>query len=247
MEAEVEPQLPFHHRSKQAETYPPFCYAGPVSSVTRPLRKDAERNRQRILRAAQEVFADRGLTASLDDIAHHAQVGVGTVYRRFPDKEALIDALFEARMEEFVAIAERALAQEDPWDGLVFFFEHAVGMQAADRGLKELVLCSHRGQERVRSVRQRIAPVVEQVVVRAVEAGVLRPDVSHHDMPLVNMMVGAVADAAQDVDGDLWRRYLGIVLDGLRAERTTATPLPVPALGDEDLDRALQAWRPPRR
>jgi AcrR family transcriptional regulator len=219
----------------------------PVPSVTRPLRKDAERNRQRILTAAREVFAARGLTASLDDIAHEAGVGVGTVYRRFPDKEALIDALFEARMEDFRALAEHAASVEDPWEALVGFLEGAVGMQAADRGLKELVLCSGRGLERVATVRGQIAPLVAQVVARAVDAGVLRADVSHRDIPLINMMLGTVADAAREVESDLWRRYLGIVLDGLRAERAAPSALPVPALGDEDLDRAMQAWRPARR
>ena len=84
----------------------------------RPLRKDAERNRQRILEAAGELFAERGLGVTLDDVAHHAGVGVGTVYRRFPDKEVLIDALFEQRIEAIATIASEALEIEDPWDGV---------------------------------------------------------------------------------------------------------------------------------
>src|ERR1700730_8059433 len=91
----------------------------------RPLRQDAERNRLRILQAAREVFADRGLDASLDQIAVHAGVGVGTVYRRFPDKDALIDALFEERIGEVAAAGQDALAAPDPWQGLVDFLQQA--------------------------------------------------------------------------------------------------------------------------
>lgn len=218
-----------------------------MPSVTRPLRKDAERNRLRILEAAREVFAERGLTASLDDIAHHAEVGVGTVYRRFPDKEALIDALFEQRMEDFGRITEQALEHEDGWDGFVWFLEQAVGMQAADRGLKELLLSSGRGQERVAAVRERIAPLVEQVVARAKAGGALRADIEHLDVPMINMMVGTIADAAREVSPELWRRYLALVLDGLRSERPAPNALPVAPLEREELDCAMAAWKPPRR
>jgi AcrR family transcriptional regulator len=218
-----------------------------VPSVTRPLRKDAERNRRRILEAAREVFAARGLGVSLDEIAHHAGVGVGTVYRRFPDKEALIDALFEQRVADFAAMAAAARRQEDPWEGLVGFLVGAVGMQAEDRGLKELLLSSEHGRTRVASVRGRIGPIVGEVVERAKAAGVLREDVMPHDVPLINMMLGTVADAARDTSPELWRRYLGLVLDGLRPAREAPTPLPQPAPGDEVLDSTMQAWRPPRR
>jgi AcrR family transcriptional regulator len=218
-----------------------------VPSVTRPLRKDAERNRLRILEAAREVFAERGLTASLDDIAHHAEVGVGTVYRRFPDKEALIDALFEQRMEDFGRVAESALAHENAWDGLVYFLEHAVGMQAADRGLKELLLSTGRGQERVAAVRDRIAPLVGQVVDRAKAEGTLRADIVQFDVPMINVMVGTIADASRDISPDLWRRYLALMLDGLRAEGPRPDTLPVPPLGQDETDRAMANWKPPKR
>src|SRR5215217_2448988 len=90
-------------------------------STTRPLRADAERNRSRILADAAEAFAERGLDVSLDDIAAHAGVGVGTVYRRLPDKDALIDALFEAKIDAAVALADAALQVEEPWEGLGTF------------------------------------------------------------------------------------------------------------------------------
>ncbi len=219
----------------------------PVPSVTRPLRKDAERNRQRILAAARAVFAERGLGASLDDIARAAEVGVGTVYRRYPDKEALIDALFEERVAEFAAVAEAAAAHEDPWEGFVWFMGEAGGMQAADQGLKELLLSTAHGRARVTGVRDRIAPIVGRVVERAQRAGALRPDVAAQDVPLLNMMLGTIADAARDTSPELWTRYLRIVLDGLRATPEGTSPLPVAALEFEELDEVMQAWRPPRR
>src|SRR3954463_1906613 len=101
----------------------------PLTSTERPLRKDAERNRQRILTAAGELFTERGLGVTLDDIARHAGVGVGTVYRRYADKELLIDALFEQRPEMMCAIATDALELADPWDGIVHFFEQGSELQ----------------------------------------------------------------------------------------------------------------------
>src|SRR4051794_21946295 len=104
------------------------------------LRADAARNRERILAAAAEAFAGGGLTVTLDEIARRAGVGVGTVYRRFPDKDVLIDALFEQRIAELVALAVEAREAPDAWTGLVHFFEAGLALQAADRGLKEVLL-----------------------------------------------------------------------------------------------------------
>src|SRR3954471_19846352 len=94
-----------------------------VESLGRPLRADAERNRRRILAAAREVFARRGLDAGLDEIARHAGVGTGTVYRRFPDKNKLVEALFEERLDQVLACAQRAAEHPDPWEGLTTALE----------------------------------------------------------------------------------------------------------------------------
>ena len=130
------------------------------TDVERPLRRDAQRNRQRILAAARREFAERGLDVSMDDIARAAGVGVGTVYRRFPDKEQLIDALFEDRMAEMVELVERCLAIEDPWDGFVTFLAEMCGRQSADRGLKELLLSTSRGEIGRASCRERVSECV---------------------------------------------------------------------------------------
>ncbi len=214
-----------------------------VPDTYRPLRKDAERNRVRILQAAGELFAARGLGVTLDDVARHAGVGVGTVYRRFPDKETLIDALFEQRIETVSAIAEAALAEPDPWAGFVLFFERGLEHQAVDLGLKELLVCSAHGGARVIEARGRLRPLVTERFDRAKAAGVLRADAEPHDAPLIHMMLGSIIDRTRKVEPELWRRYLGLVLDGLRPG--AATPLPLPALDVSSLDAVMRT--PSRR
>src|SRR2546421_2113634 len=147
----------------------------------RPLRADAERNRQRILDAARELFAERGLGVTLNDVAHHAGVGVGTVYRRFPDKAQLIDELFEQRLAEIHALIEEAIEDPDPWHGLTRFLEGALEVQARDRAVKELLFNTPGGAERVAKMRTRMLPLASVLVTRAQESGQLRPDAAAQD------------------------------------------------------------------
>ncbi len=191
----------------------------------RPLRADAARNRQKILEAAAEVFAARGLDATLDDIAHHAGVGIGTVYRRFANKEELIEALFEKAVNEVVELALQAAGVPDSWDGLVWFLEHATEMQAEDLGLRDVVLHGGYGRKRVALARERIVPAVTHLVERAQADGHLRSDFVAADIPIIEMMVSAVADRTNGFAPGLWRRYLVIVLDGLRTGRTATSEL----------------------
>lgn len=218
-----------------------------MATTERPLRKDAERNRQRILEAARELFTEQGLGVTLNDIAHFAGCGVGTVYRRFPDKEQLIDALFEERIGELVAAAEAALTNPDRWEALVGFLEYGLELQARDRGLKELLLSTDEGHARVARVRGRLEPMVAQLIERAHAAGALRPDIAHQDMPVITVMLGAVIDGARDIEPDLWRRYLAIVLRGLRADPTPLEPLPIGPLTEEQLEDVMRCWQPPPR
>jgi AcrR family transcriptional regulator len=213
----------------------------------RPLRRDAERNRRRILAAAAGAFAEDGLAVTMDEIARRAGVGVGTVYRRFRDKELLIDALFEQRIDELVVLAEAARDDPDPWRGLVRFFETFLAVQAADRGLREVVLSGAHGHERVARARARIGPVAETLLERARAAGALRPDVAGPDLALIQVMLGAVADCTREVEPEAWRRFLALVLDGLRTRRDAPGELPVGPLDERRLDRAMAAWRPSAR
>jgi len=194
-----------------------------------PLRADAERNRQRLLAAAKELFATRGLHVTLDDIARQAGVGTGTAYRRFPNKDALIEALMADRIAEIGAIAEEQLHEPDPWRALAGFFEQALALQAADRGLKDVLWSSGHGREQVVHARRAIAGPVTRLVRRALEAGVVRPDMATSDVPLINFMLNSIIDFARDVEPELYRRYLAIILDGLRPRDDVPT-LPVEAL-----------------
>jgi AcrR family transcriptional regulator len=213
----------------------------------RPLRRDAERNRQRILEAAREAFAEVGLSVTLDEIAHRAGVGVGTIYRRFPDKEKLIDALFEDQINGFVAMAEECLGHEDAWSGLLSFFERATESHACDRGFKEVALSGYHGLERCSRARELMLPVVSRLVDRAQADGSLRADVAPTDLPLLQLMLGSLSDCTRDVDPEVWRRYLGIVTDGLRAQGGPPRPLPRPPLRPKQTQEAMRAWRPPAR
>jgi AcrR family transcriptional regulator len=218
-----------------------------MNTSERPLRKDAERNRQRILDAARELFAQRGLGVTLNDIAHHAGVGVGTVYRRFPDKDELIEALFEQRLEELVSQLQAALEDPDPWHGLVGALEYGLALQAGDRGFKELVFASGDGLTRTAQMRARLLPLARQLVARARDSGQLRADAEAPDIPLIQLMLGTVVDVAGDHHPELWRRYLQIFLQGLRATPGPPAPLEVGPLAPADVDAALSNWRPPRR
>src|SRR5438034_7027159 len=151
-------------------------------SGTRPLRRDAERNRQRILTAAAEVFNERGLEVSLDEIARHAGVGVGTVYRRFRTKEELIEALFMDRLDLIAAIGKDAFASPDPWSGLVSFMERMAETMAGNLGLRQMLMLGTYGRDLVAVARQRNAPLVERPVDMVNAARQLRSDIRQTDI-----------------------------------------------------------------
>jgi AcrR family transcriptional regulator len=212
-------------------------------ATARPLRRDAERNRQRILRAAAEVFTEHGLAATLDDVARAAGVGVGTVYRRFPDKEALAEALFTERIDGLVAFAGQALEDPDPWSGLSTFLSRAGGMLAGDRGLRQILMFAAHGSDRVGQARARMLPVVTAMVERAQRAGAVRADLDPTDIPLIELMLTATAGYAHEVRPGIWRRYLALILDGLRPAPGAATPLPEPALTPAEFEQSMRSTR----
>jgi AcrR family transcriptional regulator len=213
----------------------------------RPLRKDAQRNRQRILDAARELFAQEGLGVTLNDVAHHAGVGVGTVYRRFSDKAELIEELFEQQIGELVALMEEALEDPDPWAGLTTFLRRNLELQACDRAFREIITGTPDGAERVSRVRQRMFPLAAQLVQRAQDAGVLRSDFAPSDVPMLFMMLTTVLDSARDVAPDLWRRYLEVFIQGLRAQPHAPEPLSAPALEQRQVPPVMACFKLPRR
>jgi AcrR family transcriptional regulator len=214
-----------------------------MAQTERPLRKDAARNRQRILDAARELFAERGLAVTLNEIAHHAGVGVGTVYRRFPDKAQLIDGLFEQRVDDLRRLMEQALDNPDPWRGLIGFVERSLELQAADRGLRELILGGGAAYEHVAKVRARLQPLAARLLARAQEAGQLRADLTVQDMAILQLMLGSVIDGSRDIDPQLWRRYLAIAVEGIRARPEPVATLPVSPPPFDRVDEILvSSW-----
>lgn len=204
----------------------------------RPLRKDAARNRMLLLEAAHAVFAERGLEASLDDVAHVAGVGVGTAYRHFANKQELAEALFAKHIDEILDEAEKALAIEDPWAAIVTFFWSAAERQAIDMGLHQMLVGQYSATHRV-DMRERLSGPIAVLFERAKTVGVLREGVEPTDAGVVFCLMGTVFTMGAATDTELWRRYLTILLDGLRA--STSGPLPSQALSYNELDKAIAA------
>ena len=201
----------------------------------RPLRKDAARNRELLIAAAREVFARRGIEASLDDVARHAGLGVGTAYRHFANKHELLVAMMSDTLDRIAADAERAAAIEDPWQALVTFLEAALAVQARDRGLREVMLGVYDPDEMER-VHDQLSGPLNEIVRRAKRAGVVRKDLEQTDVGILIAMLCAVTEVAGEADPELWRRYLTITLDGIKPG---GSKLPVKALDEPTMRRAM--------
>ncbi|MGU3436006.1 TetR/AcrR family transcriptional regulator [Actinomycetes bacterium M1A6_2h] len=207
----------------------------------RPLRADAERNKRRIVDSAAELFAARGIDITLDDVAAHAGVGVGTVYRRFANKQELIDGVFEQRFEDLLDRARTILDSDQPWDAMVEFFGCVCEGMSVNRGLGEIVLGSDDGFAKVAAVKAKLDPLVDRIINRAKQSGELRSDVSANDFfPLIHM-VGAATECTAAVDPDNWRRYFAIVIDGLRERPDRTTTLPGRAFTRDEIACVKQA------
>ena len=215
--------------------------------AVRPLRRDAERNRQRILKAAAEVFNERGLDVSLDEIARHAGVGVGTVYRRFRTKEELIEALFLDRLDSVASIADEAYANPDAWRGLVSFMERMAEIMEGDLGLRQMLMFATYGRDLVAVARQRNEPLVDRLVRRAQAAGQLRADIQQTDIPFIVFILTEAAHLAYAANPGIWRRYLTLILDGMQPARADVTPLPVVAMRPEEMEKSMRQTAPRHR
>lgn len=209
----------------------------------RNLRRDAAENKQRLLAAARELFAERGLEVTLNDIAHHAGVGVGTAYRRFANKEEVLDELFAEQTAEFGALADAALIDADPWHGLVDFLEHALALQLRDKGRAQIVNGDRIGAEQHAWNRTVMAPKYRALVERAHAAGVLRDDVVGTDLTFIQVGLNAIMMRSRAAHPDLYRRYLHLMLDGLRAQPGAASSLPVRALTSDETHAVMGPTR----
>ncbi|MGY4710316.1 TetR/AcrR family transcriptional regulator [Mycolicibacterium sp. CBM1] len=212
-------------------------------TTNRPLRKDAQRNRQRVIEAARDLFAQKGLEPNMNDVAHHAGVGVGTVYRRFATKAELLEAVFLDGLKQMMELAELALQQDDSWDGFVWLVEQMAKISATDRGLREMAFSNYSSGTRLNATKEHLVPALTRIVERTQADGYLRPEIAATDMPIISLLAGTVSEFAGGVNGDLWRRYVALFIEGLR-RRPDQRHLPVKALSDTDLGAAMEAWRP---
>ncbi|MFC3743821.1 TetR/AcrR family transcriptional regulator [Paractinoplanes deccanensis] len=191
----------------------------------RPLRADAARNRSSLLAAAAREFAERGPDASVADIARRAGIGKGTVFRHFPTKEDLLAAVVLDRIEDLAALAARLANADDAGAALLEFMDEAAGRQQQ----LDLSFLRESGEvnERLAGARERLFAAIIALVERAQAAGAVRGDISGMDVILLMCAPNHVVSFVPDAPPDLWRRYLGIIFDGLRPEG--ARPLPHPA------------------
>jgi AcrR family transcriptional regulator len=219
-------------------------YPGLVSGIAGEqtgTRSHARRNHESLVVAAREVFAERGVEASLEEIARRAGVGVGTLYRHFATRDALVEAVFERRIGEFVAVADAAAEEPDAWRAFVGLLEGVLALQAGDRMLKDVFLRFPPGTGPVQQARSEMRRRFERVLERAREQGGLRTDFAFPDLALLFWSFGPITDATAEAAPRAWRRHLHWLLAGLRAE--TATPPPEPPLTTEQFERSVEALR----
>lgn len=183
-----------------------------MTASQRTPRADARRNRETVLDAASELFARRGDSVQMDEIAERAGLGVGTLYRHFADKQALRAAIIGRRFEEIADLARTAEAQEDPWmafETLLYGYLESAEPDAAFRFA--LLDREEPNWGDIEAEKSAFATVVERIVRRAVDAGSLRADFRADDFILVTR--GALANMAGSGE---WRRYLTLQLEGIR-------------------------------
>lgn len=218
--------------------------SSPVESPApgRRLRRDAEANRRQILEAASRLMAERGLATPLEDIAAEAGVGIGTLYRRFPTRAELIEAVFQDHLDIYIALLEEAVAMPDGWEALLWFLEQATARQIDDRALNEL-LEHDLGEQAVRQIQDKVTPLVEALVARAKRSGRLRRDFAASDLAFLQQMLVALGSATVALGDRVWKRYMTMMVDGLVRGRGEPTPTGHQALSMDEL-RELQSSRP---
>ncbi len=188
------------------------------TTVHRPLRADARRNREKVVVAAAAAFAESGLDAQVEDIARRAGVGVGTLYRHFPTKDALVGALAEEHFERLADTVEAALEKDgDGWQLFTATIWRIADTVAADVAWCEIVGGHPTAVQDASRGQHRLAAATSALLARAQASGAMRADVTFADISTIMCGFGHIA-AAQRAGAALdWKRYLDIALDGLRA------------------------------
>lgn len=201
-----------------------------------PLRRDAERNRARIVAAARELYAEHGLGVGFNEVAHRAGVGVGTVYRRFTDRTELLEAALEEPLRDVLAAADEAAAAPRAWDGLVLLVTHMTDLLVDNMGVRDAALGGY--DELLPDVAAGVGEVADALFRHARDEGDLREGADSHDVPMILWMVTELAKHSADVAPQAYRRYVTVLLDGLRA-----APGGDPLSGPLDVDQVTAISR----
>ena len=191
----------------------------PASPDTQSKRADALRNRRKIVKAARYCLAKDGLDAQVEEIARRAKVGVGTVYRHFPNKQDLVIALAAERFDRLAELANEALERDDPWEAFCDFLRASAEIQIGDRALSEVMLDSKNVMQE-HAERVAILELVSRIMDRAKATGELREDAEPEDVPMLMCALGGAAEMHL-MSGE---RYLGLMIDGFRAPGSTPLP-----------------------
>jgi AcrR family transcriptional regulator len=226
-------------RAMRAETG-----AGPVGAGP-GLRRDARHNRHLLLDAARQVLQEQGLDASLDVIARRAGVGNATLYRHFPTREKLYEAVFAEAGDILARVRERVLRIDDPWTALAAYLEEACAFLATDQGLSDLMMQGMPRSPVLNEFRVRSDQLVRTLLDQAQRQGAVRSDIGLTDVLLILGALQRVVPATAAVCPHSWRRHLAITLDGLRPHNETT--LPAAALSYDQLLEVGQHFHPPRR
>jgi AcrR family transcriptional regulator len=193
-----------------------FRFQVRMTTLVRPLRADARRNREKVLAAARAVFAEQGVDAQMDDVARRADVGVGTVYRHFPTKEALLNALTDELFAVIAVHTRTLLTLDDPWEAFTRALWFAADKTAGDRAFTEIMAAQRKFPARTCPGKEDLTVTVGELMDRCKAAGVMRQDAMVEDVGLLMCGVGSASQMEHPVPG-AWRRHMAIVLDGLRA------------------------------
>jgi AcrR family transcriptional regulator len=206
----------------------PACRRRPADD--RPLRADALRNRQRILSAAKELFARKGLSVPMEEIARHAGVGVGTLYRRFPTRPDLIAAAFEGKVATYADYAEEACAADEPWPAFCAYVEKVCEMQAQDCGFASALTMTFPRARQFQAERARAYKAASELIRRAKEAGDLREDFVFEDLVLLLVANAGVIAATGDTVPGAWRRVTEYMIQAFSTRNRGHLPAaPAPA------------------
>ena len=185
-----------------------------VEGSGRPLRADARRNRLKVIGAAQVVFSEHGPDARMEEVAEKAGVAVGTLYRHFPNKEALLGALIADRLGHVIEVARDVLNRDvEPWEAFSRVMRRLTGIAHEDRAFAHVVpLLGDEGE--LGEAKRTVGALLEELVHKAQEAGKMRPDVGAEDLP--PLFMGMVLATPPGFSSARQERYVQIILDGLR-------------------------------